>query len=227
MTARVWRRLLLGTTLLTMMAVGPGAAPAAAGSPTSVDGVACSDARALGLDKQMNVRATEVLAGCGLLGPHETVGPSRGGAGRLDPPVNVLVSNGDATFPHVTRSESTVWTSDGITVVVNFNDSRDAPNNFSGISFSTDGGATFNQIIPSPLATGHGRNVGDPILVFDARLATWFAGDLVQGCGSQGIGLWTAPDGINWTPGACVHVGSGDDRESMWVDNNASSPFFG
>ncbi len=33
----------------------------------------------------------------------------------------------------------------------------------------------------------------------------WFAGDLVAGgnCGGQGIGLWSSPDGVTWTTGAC------------------------
>ncbi len=54
-------------------------------------------------------------------------------------------------------------------------------------------------------------------------------GDLVAGgdCGGQGIGLWNSPDGITWTTGACPHNGSEDDRESMWVDNNPASPFYG
>jgi hypothetical protein len=30
-----------------------------------------------------------------------------------------------------------------------------------------------------------------------------------------------------WTPGACAHDGRFDDRESMWVDNNPSSPHYG
>jgi len=32
---------------------------------------------------------------------------------------------------------------------------------------------------------------------------------------------------MTWTAGACAHNGNNDDRESMWVDNNADSPFYG
>ncbi len=32
---------------------------------------------------------------------------------------------------------------------------------------------------------------------------------------------------MTWTVGACAHNGGADDRESMWVDNNAGSPFYG
>ena len=108
------------------------------------------------------------------------------------------------------------------TVVVNYND-HITDNSYSGASYSTDGGATFTEIHPPPFATGHGTNYGDPIVVYNQKLGKWFAGDLVTGCGGQGIGLWTSPDGINWTAGACAHNGGGDDRESMWVDNDPSS----
>ena len=39
--------------------------------------------------------------------------------------------------------------------------------------------------------------------------------------------MWTSPDGITWTPGACAVNTSQGDRESMWVDNNAASPHYG
>ena len=63
--------------------------------------------------------------------------------------------------------------------------------------------------------------------MFNAALGTWLAGDFVTGCGGFGIGLWTSPDGISWTVGACAHVGTNDDRDSMWVDNTPGSPFYG
>jgi hypothetical protein len=101
----------------------------------------------------------------------------------------------------------------------------------SGVSVSKDGGATFQRILPSPFATGHGANIGDPIVVFNQNLGLWFAGDLVatlpDGCGGQGIGLWTSTDGQTWSTGACAHVGTSDDRDSMWVHNNFDSPFYG
>ena len=111
------------------------------------------------------------------------------------------------------------------TVVVNYNDHNGS--GYSGISYSTDGGTTFTEILPSPLNSGHGTNYGDPIVVFNLKLNQWFAGDLATGCGGQGVGLWTSPDGINWTPGACAHNNSADDRESMWVDNNPFSAVYG
>ena len=93
--------------------------------------------------------------------------------------------------------------------------------------YSTDAGATFTEIEPPPFATGHGMNYGDPIVVYNQKLHLWFAGDLVTACGSFGVGLWTSPDGINWTPGGCAVNGSGTDRESMWVDNDPTSAAYG
>ena len=208
--------------------------------PTSVLGVECSRVFELGIDKQMNLRAGMIMVGCGLApggGPDGTLQGQAGPAPLFgaSAPNNVDVITGTETYPRVTQSESMVWSSDGQTIVVNYNDSRDSsssPLNLSGVSVSTDGGTTFRRLLPSPFATGHGINIGDPIVVYNAKLGEWFAGDLVSGpggslCGFQGVGLWTSTDGQIWTTGACAHTGNGDDRESMWVDNNPDSPFYG
>src|SRR5262249_45721083 len=126
---------------------------------------------------------------------------------------NVDGITGGEVSPHTTQSVHQIWAS-GSTVVVYYNDSRDAPRNSTGISYSTDGGATYTRILPSPFATGHGTNYGDPVVVYNKKLNKWFAGDLATGCGGQGIGLWTSTDGISWTTGACAHTGFNDDRES-------------
>lgn len=187
---------------------------------TSV-GIDCSQIAALGILKQHNARAGRVLIECGLVRGGQ---PVEGKVARnLEAPVapNVRVSNRSCTSPQsCTKSESFVW-GDGQTIVVNFNDHNGSQ--YSGTSYSTDGGATFTQILPPPFGSGHATNFGDPIVVFNHKLNKWFAGDLVTGCGGQGIGLWTSNDGINWTAGACAHNGSGDDRESMWVDNEPTS----
>jgi hypothetical protein len=117
------------------------------------------------------------------------------------------------------------WGGPNNTWVVNYNDSRTSPGCYSGLSYSTDNGASWHA--GQPLCSGHGTNYGDPIVVYNARLGTWFAGDLATGCGSQGIGLWTSTNGVTWSTGACAHSGQQDDRESMWVDNNPASPFYG
>jgi 6-phosphogluconolactonase len=225
----------LGLTCLTsgssLRAQTQTPAPTGPPGPQIVMGVPCDSVSDLGIDKQMNLRAAMIMVGCGLVpggGPDTLDGgpvPALPSA-----PGNVDVITDPETYPRVTQSESMVWSSDGKTIVVNYNDSRDSnttPINLGGLSVSTDGGATFRRILPSPLATGHGANFGDPIVVFNAKLGLWFAGDLVNGCGGQGVGLWTSTNGQMWTTGVCAHTGPADDRESMWVDNNPDSPFYG
>lgn len=189
---------------------------------TSV-GVDCSQIQAFGILKQDNMRAGRVLIDCGLV---------QGGrpAARQDAPPappNIRVSNRTCSnAQNCTKSESMVWASSvDPTIVVNYNDHN--ANQYSGTSYSTDGGAHFTEILPPPFASGHATNFGDPIVVFNAKLGVWFAGDLATGCGGQGIGMWTSSDGISWTTAACAHTGSFDDRESMWVDNEPTSGTYG
>ncbi len=205
------------------------AGPVKAGEAT-VLGVQCSRVNELGVDKQENLRATMIRVGCGLEAGGD---PDLFPASEAERPafingVNVNTITGPENFPHVTQSESMVWaTPDGSTIVVNYNDSDTASGNYSGVSVSVDSGATFTRLLPAPFATGHGTNFGDPIVVYNVALGKWFAGDLATGCGGQGIGLWTSDDGLTWTVGACAHNSGSDDRESMWVDNNSSSTYFG
>jgi hypothetical protein len=227
------RHLLLGTGILggavLLAAVGQNAAAQQMPAGKTVLGVACSQIQQLGIDKQANLRAGAIRVGCGL----EAAGSpatADGSAAPMAPPAipgNVNTVTGLETSPHVTQSESMVWSSDGQTIVVNMNDSRTAPSNYSGVSVSTDGGATFTRLNPSPFATGHGTNFGDPNVVYNQRLGQWFAADLATGCGGQGLGLWTSLDAFTWSVGACAHISSNDDRNSMWVDNNPGSPHYG
>ena len=189
---------------------------------TSV-GIDCSQIQALGILKQDNMRAGRVLIDCGL------VQGGRPGTADSRPPAppNIRVSSrACSNAQNCTKSESMVWASSvDPTIVVNYNDHN--ANQYSGTSYSTDGGTTFTEILPPPFGSGHGTNFGDPIVVFNAKLGMWFAGDLATGCGGQGIGLWTSNDGITWTVGACAHNGGSDDRESMWVDNEPTSGTYG
>jgi len=201
-------------------------------------GFDCSQVYNLGIDRQDNMRAGLIMIACGY---SEGGSPSPGsrvfGTGGLSqwmqkllpeplfiggPDVDVILPDG--VFPKVTQSESMEWCH-GTTCVVNYNDSRTAGSCYSGLSYSTDNGTTWHA--GQPLCTGHGTNFGDPLVVYNAALNLWFAGDLATGCGGQGVGLWTSVDGITWIPGACAHSGGSDDRESMWVDNNPTSPHFG
>ncbi len=190
---------------------------------TSV-GVDCSQIASLGIMRQENLAAGKVLIECGLAQGGQ---PAKGGAALLSPP-NVQVSNRScSSASSCTKSENMVYanTTNPLNIVVNYNDHNGGQ--YSGTSYSNDGGATFTEIQPSPFGTGHGTNFGDPIVVYNAKLGKFFAGDLVTGCGGQGIGLWTSTDGKTWTSGACAHNGGSDDRESMWVDNEPTSGTYG
>ncbi len=212
--------------ILLAAAVALVAVPALA-QMTSV-GIDCSQVNSLRLLKQDNMRAGQALIECGIV-----KGGSGGGAAGEDEdalapaPPNILVSNRTcASSSSCTKSESFVWAKpDGMTLVANYNDHNQSQ--YSGTSYSTNGGATFTEILPPPFGTGHGTNYGDPIVVYNVKLGKWFGGDLVSGCGGQGIGVWSSTDAIHWTTGACVHNNSADDRESMWVDNDPSSPAYG
>ncbi len=195
------------------------AIPAMAQKTTT--GIDCSQIRALHLLQQDNMRAGLTLIECGIV----QGGSDEGGSDINFPqPPNILVSNRSCSASNsCTKSENMVW-ENGSTVVVNYNDHN--LGQYSGTSYSTDGGATFTQILPPPFTT-HGTNYGDPIVVFNKKLNMWFGGDLASGCGGQGIGMWSSPDGINWTTAPCAHNGSSDDRESMWVDNDATSAGYG
>ncbi len=212
-------------TLVAARLVGAAGAP-----PDSVLGVRCADILLFGIDRQANLRAGLIRKGCGLESFASGKGESReGNPGEFSVDdyggVDVDVTGPDPN-PFTVHSTSMVWGNDG-TVVVTYNDSSAAPNNYSGVSVSFDAGTTFTRLRPSPFATGHGTNFGEPVAVWNAALQQWFAGFLVTGCGAQGIGLWSSIDAVDWRPGACAHVSSSDDRESMWVDNNPDSPYFG
>ncbi len=197
---------------------------------TSV-GIDCSQIQALHLMEQDNMGASRVLIECGILPGGHSANRDGVPAG----PPNIRVSNRKCgSAGGCTHAESMVWGSTkdgGKTIVVNYDDDYYGDGtDYSGTSYSTDGGATFHEISPPPFATGHGTNWGDPIVVFNSKLNMFFAGDLALGCGGGtlgGVALWTSSDGKTWTVGACAHLGKIDDRESMWVDNEPTSGTYG
>src|ERR1700730_991028 len=205
-------------------------------------GFDCSKIHQLGIDKMENHGAGLIMIACGEAqgGQASSQGDAASPFRALSPSMQKLlaplfIGGGDVdvilpdgTYPQVTQSESMEWGGPNNTWVVNYNDSRTAGSCYSGVSYSTDNGATWHA--SSAFCTGHGTNYGDPIVVYNAALGMWFAGDLANGCGGGipgGIGLWTSPDGVTWTVGACAHTSTSDDRESMWVDNNPASPHYG
>lgn len=187
----------------------------------------CANIAQLGIDKQVNARAAEILATCGLSPAPATVVsapatlPNAATIGGTDQNLIDAMGNID---PHVTQSETQVWAEQN-TIVVTYNDSRSAPGCYAGGSYSSDYGDSWNTI--NAFCSGHGINYGDPFVVYDQKNSVWVAGFLATGCGGQGIGIWTSSDGITWTVAPCAHNGLSDDRESAWVDNSPSSAYYG
>src|SRR6266568_2306007 len=207
-----------------------------AGLPPGFD---CATIHDLGIDKQENLRAGSILIACG-----ESPGGSATSFGAFSQLFNAVTApltyggtdvdiiTGADSITHPTQSETyTNANPDNPNqIVVTYNDSRTASANYSGASYSSDGGLTFTRLNPSPFATGHGTNFGDPVVLYNRPNATWHAIFLASGCGSfnAGIGDWTSTDGgVTWAVGACVHNSSNDDRESGWSDMNPSSAFYG
>jgi hypothetical protein len=190
----------------------------------------CSSIDQFGVERQMNPHAHLILVACGRApaSPADSIftggGDDSTALGNLGGVDQDVVLGGEGVYPHVTQSETQTWT-EGSTTVVAYNRSPTSSTCYGGASYSTDGGATFMPI--TPFCSGHGTNYGDPVLVYDKAHAKWLAVFLASGCGGQGMGVWTSNDGISWSTGSCAHNGSSDDRESGWVDNNPSSPFYG
>jgi len=203
--------------------------PSLASAQMTSLGVDCSKIDVSHLLMEDNLGAGRILIECGIVRGGQ---PSAHVVTKPAPPPNIRVSNGSDcnSSSDVCGSESMVAGSTknkGKTIVVNYNANYDAAANYSGTSYSSNGGATFTEIQPAPFANGHGENIGDPLVVFNSKLGMFFAGDLATGCGGEGIGLWTSTNGKTWTVGACAHSGGGDDRPSMWADNNVTSATYG
>jgi len=206
--------------------------PGFAQAQQTTTGIPCSEIGVRHLLMQDNMGAGLTLMECGVIPRPKGAGTGDQVEGDAPQPPNVLVSNRTCTSGSTcTHSESMVAHSTvpgNNTIVVNYNDDVNGNGScYSGVSFSTDGGSTFTQILPSPFCSGHGFNVGDPLVVYNQRLGKFFAGDLASGCGGFGIGVWSSPDGQNWTVAGCPNNGSNDDRPSMWVDNNPFSRTYG
>jgi hypothetical protein len=137
-----------------------------------------------------------------------------------------LITGGE-TSPNVTQNTSSIW-SHGNTVVVVYTDGSGInliPVSLSGISTSTDGGATFTRL-PERFNAG-GDSYGPPTVFYSLAAGKWFTTSLSGACGPAGVKQYTSLDGVSWTSGSCVVTSTDIDQPTTWVDNNPASPFYG
>ena len=203
----------------------------------------CSKIKQFGIDRQENLRAGAIMIHCGMFEGRKS--PSSHGKAfsklvqNLMAPLvyggtDVDLITGTESFPNVTQSETytTANPDNPLEVFVAYNDSRGRnfnPINISGGSFSSDGGTTFTRLTKANGQSPFDNTFGDPVILYNKSSGTWFTVWLDGACGGQGLGGYkstTPGDPNSWTH-FCVHNNGSDDRESGWVDNNPSSPFFG
>ena len=217
-TSKVVRAAALLASLAAV--IGGSFADGAASAETSV----CSNVDRFQLEKQMNFRASRILAMCGRaengaprsqfssLASLRAASPNVYGGADKD-----LIGSGEGIFPHVTQSGGQI-AANGNTLIAAYTDSRGitgSPLCLGGASRSTDNGATWTNI--HPFCFGR-DNYGSPALVYDVQHSKWVATFLASGCGAGGIASWSSTDnGVTWST-SCAHSGSSDDRQSMAVD---------
>lgn len=237
---------LIGLVSVVLAVLGFAAFPAQAQLPDPLVPALfdCSQIHALGIDQQENMRAGAIMIFCGEAqgGAGFPAGGSSNSLQQLLAPLapmyggtDVDLVTGAETSPDVTQSETfTAGNPDNpLQIVAAYNDSRGrfaSPINISGASVSTDGGRTFTRLTRASTGQSPFANtLGDPVILYKRNNGTWYTVWLDLSSGGQGLGGYkstTPSDPDSWTHYS-IHTGSSDDRESGWVDNNPSSPFYG
>jgi hypothetical protein len=140
--------------------------------------------------------------------------------------LDVLVNDPNSdSGPSQTQSETSLALSDSGILCSGYNDSYHGVTQgtgYTGFSSSTDNGASWAD--HGPVLAGPGLSYGDPAVAWRKANNTFYIGTLhTNGLGLYSLG--TACDTVSWV--ANIHVGGGDDKELMAIDNNTSSPYYG
>src|SRR5215467_7163054 len=208
----------------------------ASNDPLVPVGFDCSKIEELNIHKQENMRAGAIMLACAAdststyaevsaffqrvgQGVKKFIAPLYGAG-------DINLITGTETAPNITQSETFTWANpdNPQQVCVAYNDSRGRnqnPINISGLSCSTDGGATFTRVTNASGQGPFAGTEGDPVLLYNRPTGTWFTVWLDTACGGQGLGGYKSTTPLNaasWTH-FCVHSNSQDDRNSGWADN--------
>ena len=144
-----------------------------------------------------------------------------GASGLADVLVNDPVGD-DGTNSHTQSESSLAYSETTGTICSGYNDSFHGVvqnQGFTGISRSTDGGATFDD--RGPLGA---NSFGDPSLIWSRSDQNFYIAALE----SNGLGIWRSTDDCeSFTFVGNTHVGGSDDKEILAIDNTMASPFFG
>src|SRR4051794_34337440 len=153
----------------------------------------CTSIPQKGIDRMENFRAGAILIHCGMAqGGSEEEGEEAGGGEPLAfGTTDVDLVTGADTSPHVIQSETftTANPDNANQVLIGYNDSRGAAaSNFSGASYSTDGGTTFTRLTTAGGQSPFANTFGDPVILYNKPTSTWFTVWLDGACGGQGLG---------------------------------------
>src|SRR5713101_1016651 len=96
-----------------------------------------------------------------------------------------------------------------------------------------DGGDTWNEAQPMPLAAGWG-GMTDPVVAFDGQGNAYLVAlPFLPGSGTDavgptvGIAIYQSPDGSNWSQPRLIHTSGGDDKQAVAGDAVVTSPHYG
>ncbi len=137
---------------------------------------------------------------------------------------DILVNNPAMDTGGTTQSESTIVVV-GSVVCAAWNDSGEGfgANGFSGFASSSNGGLNFTDHGPFPNGPSD-SNGGDPSLAYSVKDSAFYYAAL----STKGLSLWKSTNSCqSFSYVGTIHVGGGDDKELMAVDNNPSSSFYG
>lgn len=142
-----------------------------------------------------------------------------------EPGLDILINDPASDIGGTTQSETSIVAVNN-TICAAWNDSGSDVLNvgFSGFGFSNDGGLTWTDGGAFPPGPGPDRHFGDPNLAYSVRDGAFYFAALSD----LGLSLWKSTDGCqNFSYVRPIHVGIGDDKELMAIDNNPASPYFG